>query len=164
MLILLVWQLMRRWQGQRRVFGLVPQNKFGFEVQESKFHWTTFGFPDSDPIRSHSLNQHLVYGFFLADADDDDADPDADVDDVDVALVLLFVPVVDADVAVVDEDVVVDADAVVVVDDEDVVVVYFEHFVVVFVDAVDAAVAFVDGLGDLLVGLVCALLLVSHIG
>ena len=160
MLILLVWQLLRRWQEQRKVFGLVPQNKFGFEVQESKFHWTTFGFPDSDPILSHSLNQHLVSGFFLADADDDDADPD----DVDVAVVLLFVPVVDADVAVVDEDVVVDADAVVVVDDEDVVVVYFEHFVVVFVDAVDAAVAFVDGLGDLLVGLVCALLLVSHIG
>ena len=150
---------------------LVPHNNFELDVQESKFHLSTFGFPESDPILSHSLNQHLVDGFFLADADDADADADADADVALVlVLVLVLVPVVDADVAVVDVE-----DAVVVDDEDVVVVVDYDNFVsfvvVVVVDiVVDGVifqfehVLFVDGLGDLLVGLVCALLVVSHIG
>ena len=151
---------------QRRVFGLplrVELSKFGKPLldQASNFHLTTFGFLDY-PTLSRSLNQCLVAGFFLADA----------------GVALVRVPVVDSGVAVVDEDVVVgvDVDEDVVVDIDEDVDVYHDHFVVVVVvvavgdDGVvvfqfeHVAVASVDGFHDLLVGLVFAHLVVSHIG
>ena len=125
---------------------------------QNKFHLTAFGFPDH-PILSHLLNQHLVAGFFFVEADYGD-----------VALVL--VPGVDDDVALVVEDAVVVVFVVVVVVvvvDGDLVAVVYGIFVVVDDDVVAdvfqfdlVAVVFVDGLDDLLVGFVFAVLY-SHI-
>ena len=105
LILQLVFDLATRWQGQRTVFELPVQ-------QQSKFHLTPFALPDH-PILSHLLNQHLVDGFFFAEADFGD-----------VALVL--VPGIDDDVALVVEDAVV-----VVVVDGDLVVVVYGVFVVV---------------------------------